>query len=531
MGAIERFEHEFLALRKRHSPSWSLAFTEAGLVLGAGTLVAPMRRGGGTLDLSGEDRILALLAAAFSAPVNPAVLAKLRRAAELWAQGDKCLAQIHIEHLRLPKLDSEEQAFGLFLADRLIASGHSPRDLCEALGFDLPEGLKKYDPDEPRDDHGRWTTGGASGGSAGGSPARGGASRSHADTPGIAAASGAEAAAGVAASGTEAAADVVAASGAEAAADVAAEGTILGPLSAEALAGLATVAAGFAGAAAAFGLVFIPSPNAGVTSQGAVPGEPGLNYSLDRDEGSLRITQRGPAGDEVLAAAHLGQDGVYRDENGMPIARTVGGSVIIDPDAVRAAIAAKDAKDDEDADRMAGASPRAQAETKREEPKLCPAPVTENIAGRKAFDVLYEQYIRSIVNPQEQPPLPPGLAFSLTNPATGNPVSFDDCRKSDGTMIEVKGHYEAVRQEEFISDRIDKEWVKQATRQVDASGGRDIEWYFHEQAAADEASDLFKDDDNLKRIRIFVMPYPGGVPKHNPRINSPDDYWDYEDQQ
>jgi hypothetical protein len=131
-------------------------------VLGAGTVLAPMRRGG-TLDLSGEDRILALLSAAFAAPVDPAVLAKLRRAAELWAQGDKCLAQIHLEHLRLPKLESEEQAFRLFLADRLIASGYPPRGLCEALGFDLPEGLAKYNPDEPRDDHGRWTTGGASG--------------------------------------------------------------------------------------------------------------------------------------------------------------------------------------------------------------------------------------------------------------------------------------------------------------------------------------------------------------------------------
>ena len=440
VGYIDRFEHEFLALRKHHSPCRSLAFTEAGLVLGAGTLVAPMRRGGGTLDLSGEDRILALLAVAFSAPVNPAVLAKLRRAAELWAQGDKCLAQIHIEHLRLPKLDSEEQAFRLFLADRLIASGYSSRGLCGALGFDLPEGLRKYDPDEPRDDHGRWTTGGASGGSAGGSPARGGSSRSHADAPSSAAASGAEAAA-----------DVAAAEGSHAAAGVAAEGTILGPLSAEALAGLATVAAGFAGAAAAFGLVFIPSPNAGVTSQGAVPGEPGLDYSLDHDEGSLRITQRGPAGDEVLAAAHLGQDGVYRDENGMPIARTAAASSSIQT--VRAAIAAKDAKDDEDADQMAGASPRAQAETQREEPKLCPAPVGENIAGRKAFDILYEQYIRSIVNPQEQPPLPPGLAFSLTDPATGRPVVFDGCRERDGAMFEVKGHYEGVRRSQLLRDR------------------------------------------------------------------------------
>ncbi|MGB6174879.1 MAG: hypothetical protein WBF43_00730, partial [Methylocella sp.] len=85
MGYIERFEREFLARCKQRPPSRSLAFTEDGLVLGAGTLVAPMRRGGGdaaTLDLCGEDRILALLAAAFAAPVDAAVLAKLRHAAE-----------------------------------------------------------------------------------------------------------------------------------------------------------------------------------------------------------------------------------------------------------------------------------------------------------------------------------------------------------------------------------------------------------------------------------------------------------------
>jgi hypothetical protein len=263
VGTIARFEDAFLALREDRPPSRSLAFTEAGLVLGAGTIVARMRRGGGdagTLDLFGEDRILALLAAVFSAPVNPAVLGKLRRASELRVQGDKCLAHIQIEHLRLPKLETEEQAFRLFLADHLIESGQSPREICRALGFDLPEGLKKYDPDEPRDDHGRRTTGGASGGSTGDAPARGGSSRSHAEAPSSEAASGTEA---------------TAASGAEAAAGVGAEGTILGPLSAEALAGLASIAAGIAGAAAAFGLVFIPSPNDGVTSQGAVPGEPG----------------------------------------------------------------------------------------------------------------------------------------------------------------------------------------------------------------------------------------------------------------
>jgi hypothetical protein len=96
-------------------------------------------------------------------------------------------------------------------------------------------------------------------------------------------------------------------------------------------------------------------------------------------------------------------------------------------------------------------------------------------------------------------------------------------------MIEAKGHYEEARNDDFISDRIDQQWVRQATRQIDANGGRDIEWYFHEQAAADAAQDLFKDDDKLNRIKIFGRPYPGGVPTQNPRINSIDEYENYED--
>jgi hypothetical protein len=32
-----------------------------------------------------------------------------------------------------------------------------------------------------------------------------------------------------------------------------------------------------------------------------------------------------------------------------------------------------------------------------------------------------------------------GLAVSLSDPATGRRVVFDDCRESDGTMIEAKG--------------------------------------------------------------------------------------------
>jgi hypothetical protein len=99
VGAIARFEQAFLALREQRPLSRSLVFTGAGLMLGAGTCVASMRRGGGDagrLDLSGEDRILALLTVTFSAPVSAALLVKLRHASKLWGQGDKSLAQIHL---------------------------------------------------------------------------------------------------------------------------------------------------------------------------------------------------------------------------------------------------------------------------------------------------------------------------------------------------------------------------------------------------------------------------------------------------
>lgn len=261
------------------------------------------------------------------------------------------------------------------------------------------------------------------------------------------------------------------------------------------------MAAGVAGAAAVFGLIFIPSPNNGVVSQGQLPGEPGLAYGVDHDEGVLRISRASSAGDEIVATARLGADGLFRDEDDAPIARAVGGDVVIDPDALRAATGAE-----------------ASTDASRDEPKLCPDPSAENVNGRKAFDVQYEQYIRGLVNPQRQPPLPPGLAFSLVNPTTGRPVVFDDCRESDGAMIEAKGHYEDMLSSKWGRDKLAEDWPNQAKRQILASGGRTVEWYFHEQSAADYARDLFEEDVVLKRIIINVEPDPAGVPNPNPRI-------------
>ncbi|ACK51924.1 hypothetical protein Msil_3013 [Methylocella silvestris BL2] len=126
------------------------------------TVLTPLRREGrgASLDVSGEDRALALLRVGFAAPVDARILSKLLRAGRLFAKGEKALAQIHLAQLGLPQI-SAEQAFRLALADRLIANGFDPDALCKSLGFDLPAGLKKFGPDQPRDDHGRWTSGAA----------------------------------------------------------------------------------------------------------------------------------------------------------------------------------------------------------------------------------------------------------------------------------------------------------------------------------------------------------------------------------
>ena len=109
-------------------------------------------------------------------------------------------------------------------------------------------------------------------------------------------------------------------------------------------------------------------------------------------------------------------------------------------------------------------------------------------------------------NPQR--PLPAGLAVSLTNPVTGRRVVFDDCRESDGTMIEAKGPgFAKMLESEFMYARISARWVKQATSQVEGSGGRAIEWYFAEEAAAEEAEDIFANNRFLKgRIKIIYEP-------------------------
>jgi hypothetical protein len=98
-------------------------------------------------------------------------------------------------------------------------------------------------------------------------------------------------------------------------------------------------------------------------------------------------------------------------------------------------------------------------------------------------------------------------AVSLPNPLTGKNVAFDDCRESDGTMIEAKGPGFAEQMPYAYFDRgIVPGWEEQARTHVDAAGGREVAWYFAEPEAAEKARKLFENDPKLRKIKVIYEP-------------------------
>lgn len=144
--------------------------TGDGLVLGAGTVVVNIEKGkegAPRLSPHNEQRILALLATAYERPVGTHVLARIERACELWNEGEKALATIHLAHARLP-VCGEDEALRLFVAEELLEDDVPPVTLLEAHGFDpATMDLFKY-PGQPRvpagngHESGEWTDGQAS---------------------------------------------------------------------------------------------------------------------------------------------------------------------------------------------------------------------------------------------------------------------------------------------------------------------------------------------------------------------------------
>jgi hypothetical protein len=406
--------------------------TPEGLVLGAGTIVLPAAEARRLKSVNGDElRVLALLSAAYGRTIGPAVLGSIERAAKAWGEGDDCLAYIHLAHARFPALDdSREAARRLFIADAFMKAGTHPRAVFEALALDptFIDALEKlYNPAQPRvpagsgRTSGQWTR----------------------------------------------------------------VGSFLGALAAAARAALGRFAAtliahGGGRAAAAFGLLFIPSPNK-IRVEGEVPGLSGLRYGWNRDERSLQFTYDSGDGKQRTFTAQL-EDDVFRDAHGDVVGRVLpNGTIAIDTAAVSG-----DLQDDD-------------------EPKLCPAPGKDKDSGERGRD--YEDYVKREVNPDN--PTPRGMGYQLVNPENGNPVFYDDCQQKTGKMVEAKGPgYAGILSFDKGKENLEKEWLAQSARQIAAAGGRSIRWYFAEPKAAAFAREIFT-GGGRENIEIIDLPWRG----------------------
>lgn len=404
-----------------------------GLVLGAGTVVVAAEGLRRLQSLEGQEaRVLALLSAAYGRAVAPSMLGNIERAAKSWSEGDDCLAYIHLAHGGLQSLrDPRAAACRLFIADNLMSAGVRPRTIYEALKVgDAVE--KVYNPAEPRVPAGSGRTSGEW-------------------TRGL---------------------------------------SVLGDLTAEAAEQLGRFALRLLSptlgeAAAAFGLLFIPSPN-NVRVEGEVPDLSGLSYSWNRDESLLHLTYDSAEGGQHTFTAQL-EDDLFRDDDGRIVGRILpDGTVVIDPAAISADLVQED------------------------EPKLCPAPGPDKGGSEIGRD--YEDFVKSVVNPEN--PTPRGWGFQLLNPEqNGALVYYDDCQQSTGMMIEAKGGYAGVLSFPEGKNSVSEDWLDQSSAQVAASGGRPIRWYFAEPETAAFAEGLFATGKGgRERIEIVVLPWSGSGP-------------------
>jgi hypothetical protein len=145
---------------------------DAGLVLGADTILVRMgetRSGAKALAVEADrERLLSLLGVSYWDQVPPGVVNKIEKASEQWRRGERALAHIHLAFARLPRLESANDAYRLYLAEALLDDGFSPREMLAELGLGRTmRRFDKFDPDQPRvpagsgRESGQWTKDGS----------------------------------------------------------------------------------------------------------------------------------------------------------------------------------------------------------------------------------------------------------------------------------------------------------------------------------------------------------------------------------
>ena len=237
------------------------------------------------------------------------------------------------------------------------------------------------------------------------------------------------------------------------------------------------------------------------TSTGTVMNRPDINYEYDPN--SRYVILSDSSGSPIFSGA-IDEDGFVRDPDGVKVGREIDGSVIIDDDILPSAVETV-------SDTAArGAQARAVAAADTAEPQVCPEPTPDRNGWKSLRSIAYQNYINILVNPEA--PLEPGLAVRLINPATGRYVTFDDCYRMIGTMVEAKGpgYGDMFRKNNAkLTAGLDAYLLRQAARQVSAAGLRPMEWDFADENAAAHAKILFDRAWGAGRIDVEYRPFPG----------------------
>ena len=278
----------------------------------------------------------------------------------------------------------------------------------------------------------------------------------------------------------------------------------MGPLSAATRIALARIALGITGVTTVLGIIFYPT-NRSLITEGTVPDHPDIRFKYDEDAGVFTIHRDGGDGSTYGFSGRPDADGVFRDDQGRAFARRLAdGTIIIDPDALP--------------------GPKTDSATTNPQPKLCPDPSADVPRGLHGPDgeidpakidnaARYQRYVSEVVNGKENA-LDIGLGVALTDPATGKSVVFDECRQSDGTMIDAKqGGLKMMENTDYPQawQGTLKKWIGDAERQLRAAGDREIEWHFSEKKVADFMATYFG-EKNIP-IKIIYTPAPPGLLK------------------
>ena len=384
----------------------AMIFTPQGLMLGAGTILVPAEGTRKLKSLKGrEQQVLALLSAAYGTAVAPSVLDNIERAAKSWSQGDDFTAHIHLAHTGLHPLDGfPRAAHCLRMAKGALDHGASPRAVFEALRLDaryIDTLEKRYNPAQPRvpaghPASGQWTSGDWADGEEAGENAAVGEKPAGAETQGSSVFARMPLPAAAPATSFFSSLD-------------AAQAARLGLFAVRVM----TLAGG---AAAVFGLLFIPSPD-NVHVEEDVEGLPGWRYSWNRDETSLYLKYDRPGAAQRTVALRINDKEQVIDEEGRVVGKVIGGNkitietVAVLPDVV-----------------------------KQDEPRLCPAPKPDRPGSDQGKEYednparQYEDFVKRIINPPPEGPTPSGYAYYLPRPE-GEPVSFDDCDQKTGRVM------------------------------------------------------------------------------------------------